>query len=325
MSNSIDTSECYFVSAWTSLKIGGVDCVDFLNRLLTLDIHHLEVGCGSWAFLLDHRGRVVESIFLLREAVDQFIAVSETGADLLYQSLDQFLFAEAIELTLLEQHICIYLKGSFDDLRLTNGFKIDLFGSSDEGLLIVESQNREGMATQLKSRGGLELDAPHFEALRLSVAGALPSQEYDNISPLDVSLKGISEGKGCYPGQEVIERTLALGKPARVTKGIQLIGSLERLIELIQAFDAEIKVEVIEQVVDPEGQPQETILKSMGHLTSITPLSCIEIGNGEEGVIDSVDASIKAIAQVKRKIALSTTVYLRVGTTIYSDLDILLG
>jgi folate-binding Fe-S cluster repair protein YgfZ len=323
MSNSLYASECYFMSAWTSLKISGADGVDFLNRLLTLDIHHLEIGHGSWAFLLDHRGRVVETIFLLREAVDQFIAVSETGADSLYQSLDKFLFAEAIELILLEAHICIYLKGSFDDLHLTNGFKIDLFGSSDEGLLIVESQDREAMVTQLNSWGGVELDVHHFEALRLSVAGALPSQEYNNISPLDVSLKGVSEGKGCYPGQEVIERTLALGKPARVTKGIQLIGSLERLTELIEAFDGE--VEVIEQVVDSQDQSQEAVFKSMGYLTSITPLSCIEIGGEEEMSMDPVDASIKAIAQVKRKVTFSTKVYLRVGTAIYRDIDVVFG
>ncbi|MEE2644469.1 MAG: hypothetical protein VYD19_06005, partial [Myxococcota bacterium] len=34
-------------------------------------------------------------------------------------------------------------------------------------------------------------------------------------SPLDWGIDGISEGKGCYPGQEVIERSIALGRAAR--------------------------------------------------------------------------------------------------------------
>jgi folate-binding protein YgfZ len=42
-----------------------------------------------------------------------------------------------------------------------------------------------------------------------------PSEYRDQLNPLEMGLYGISEGKGCYPGQEVIERTLALGKPPR--------------------------------------------------------------------------------------------------------------
>ena len=38
----------------------------------------------------------------------------------------------------------------------------------------------------------------------------------ESFTPLDVGcMGGIVQQKGCYPGQEVIERTIALGRPAK--------------------------------------------------------------------------------------------------------------
>jgi folate-binding protein YgfZ len=52
----------------------------------------------------------------------------------------------------------------------------------------------------------------------------VPSEYHEEVSPLDIGRQGISEGKGCYPGQEVIERTIALGRPAKILIMLRYLG-----------------------------------------------------------------------------------------------------
>ena len=49
-----------------------------------------------------------------------------------------------------------------------------------------------------------------------------PREFGDHCTPLDASgADGLTDGKGCYPGQEVIERTIALGRPARALVSVE--------------------------------------------------------------------------------------------------------
>jgi len=65
---------------------------------------------------------------------------------------------------------------------------------------------------------------PHFaetesEESRILALKPLPGKEYSldgSVNPLEVNLgHAIADQKGCYPGQEVIEKIIALGSPAR--------------------------------------------------------------------------------------------------------------
>ncbi len=68
----------------------------------------------------------------------------------------------------------------------------------------------------LGEAGALVEGSKAFESHRVRLGAPAAPREYQGrYCPLDVGLAGISEQKGCYPGQEVIERTIALGRPAR--------------------------------------------------------------------------------------------------------------
>jgi|GEM_PF-1909857 len=93
----------------------------------------------------------------------------------------------------------------------------------DRGLIELEwwgaRARRDELVATLQAQGAQLLSAQDAEDLRLQL-GAPDRPEYqERYTPLDVegssTLLSVSEGKGCYPGQEVIERTLALGQPAR--------------------------------------------------------------------------------------------------------------
>ncbi len=246
MSNVNPRTSYYCVSAWDALEVSGQDSQDLLNRILTLDVKQLESGEGSWAFLLDHRGRVLESMWLLKRTPELWIAVSETGAESLGVSLDHFVFGERVNFRPLSDHSCVYLSWSgqaqpqLSSLEKNEWTVVPLIlfkdSDDDEGLCVLPKTELEPLQSSLQSLALAPLSVEEFEDLRVSWGGPLPSREYDGGTPLDVGRRGVTEGKGCYPGQEVIERTLAIGKPSRRTERVNLTLRADELPSLRDAY-----------------------------------------------------------------------------------------
>ena len=202
-----------------ALHISGADATDLLNRILTRDVKSISDGQGGWAFLLDHRGRIKHALILLRESVSSYYALVYDDAARLGDDLDLFVFSEDVKLKPVELS-CIYqatLPRESESLGLIGAlpkvkspclkFDIELYGLERERVWLGEQSE---FTMDFKRARRLEL-------LRIARGISSFSEYLGDVSPLDISLRGISEGKGCYPGQEVIERTIALGKPARVT------------------------------------------------------------------------------------------------------------
>lgn len=183
------------------LNLHGADAPDFLNRLLSLDVKGMAVGAASRAFLLDARGKIVLALRLYRAAADAFWAdVDSDHAAAVRERLDMFHFGERFAINALDRRlVCV-----FDDAP-DGGVASDRYGPCWDVYLAPD-----------QTLDGTPVDAAWCEARRIAHGVARWPTEYSpDITPLDVGLAGVTEGKGCYPGQEVIERTLALGRPAR--------------------------------------------------------------------------------------------------------------
>lgn len=185
----------------------GADAPDFLNRLFTLDMRALAVGSASRAFLLDARGRVVLAMRLLRVADDCYwIDRAPDEVEPTRDRLDMFHFGERYAFEAVHTHTLYWASGAPADLP--------------EGSWAVPS-DRCGPGWDLyvpagHPVAGERVDADWVTARRVAHGSpAWPFEYRSDATPLDVGKAGITEGKGCYPGQEVIERTLALGRPAR--------------------------------------------------------------------------------------------------------------
>ncbi|MGK0361428.1 MAG: folate-binding protein YgfZ [Bradymonadia bacterium] len=186
----------------------GADAPDFLNRLLTLDMRGLPVGTASRGFLLDARGKIVLALRLFRVAEDTFWTDRAAHeVEHMRDRLDMFHFAERFAVTPVTTHHVVWTTTANP-----NGMP--------EGAWAVPS-DRCGPGWDLYVPHGTPVpgqtaDTAWRTARRVEHASpAWPFEYRSDATPLDVGKTGITEGKGCYPGQEVIERTLALGRPAR--------------------------------------------------------------------------------------------------------------
>ena len=229
----------YCLTEWEVLKLTGQDITDLLNRLLTLDVKRLEPGRGDWAFLLDHRGRVRQPFWLMKESTERYYAISERSVADLTDAIDMFVFGEDVSLVT-DGLRGIYCWGPLQDDHLikdlTLTFDLSCFGVPHERMILIDDTQEKHCLEMLGKQGSASYTQDELEQFRVSWGGFSAREYHEGVSPLDVSLQGISEGKGCYPGQEVIERTLALGKPARITVPMRVTGEPDDLSDLRTAF-----------------------------------------------------------------------------------------
>ena len=280
--SSKQTTRAHCLTEWTVLSLTGAETTDLLNRLLTLNVKSLAVGQGDSAFLLNHRGRVKEVFWLAKSAADTYHAITELSVTRLRDAIDMFIFSEDVTLEISSSR-CIYtwtassgemsdesteLDGeqleTFDADADTLDLEVPCFSFDQERLRLVDSSSVTHHVETLSQRGSVSYTAAQLESLRIH-NGAPAARDYrGESSPLDISRRGISEGKGCYPGQEVIERTLALGKPARITAQAILVVEPQALEALMTLYQNDTILPIYRRDDQSESP------KLLGEVTSLT-------------------------------------------------------
>jgi folate-binding protein YgfZ len=237
---------------WSLTHVSGKDAKDFLQRISTVDLRKLTPGTGSPAFILHATGRVRAAFDLWCVGEGEYLL--ETGDDVwtgkLRETLEFYHFGEAIEFTAVVLECLWFLAENAawptaiavppagataaveeDALDASGGAEIRLFNHGDQpyGRAWLSAWGRpdqlapwaDRFFSQAGSMGEVELDA-----LRVRALGALAGHELtEEVNPLEAGGRaGIWEGKGCYPGQEVIEKLLAFAAPARRLARLRLSG-----------------------------------------------------------------------------------------------------
>jgi folate-binding protein YgfZ len=213
---------------WTMQQFSGPDARDFLHRLTTVNLHRLGPGDGSLGFFLTAIGRIRAQFFLGCTAEDAFVFEYDSGkngtwSSALAEAIDQFTFAERQALSAPSSKDCLWVLVDGDSLpgreKLEDCTILDR-GSRDFGLrwfsvwgdASVLASWRAGAGSGAALLDWPELDRRRIERVRPWVDHELTPE----MLPLELGLyDGIAENKGCYPGQETVERLITQGAPPR--------------------------------------------------------------------------------------------------------------
>jgi folate-binding protein YgfZ len=295
---------------WTTLS--GPDARDFLHRVSTVNVRDLEPGHGAPGFFLNPQGRIRAWFRLWCFGRDDFSFEYDAGSSghwrqELLQAIDQYTFAERMQLADLSAELsCRWIVADSPEATLTiascpaPGQTIALSeeirlchqGSRDFGRAWVTAWGREARLEQWIDRslpearrmGFGELDALRIEANRPWLGHELT----DQVLPLEIGLKdGIAENKGCYPGQEVIEKIVALGSPPRRLARIAGTGNPPRPGEkILNLADPGVEVGEVTSVHASGG-----VFTALGLLKKIHAKEGLEVrfsGGGGQGLIRGV-------------------------------------
>jgi len=230
----------------------GGDRVTFAQGMLSNDIAALKPGQGVYAAHLNQQGKVVADLRVYVQTDRVLFDVLAARADALTAALERFIIADDVELTRVEeQPPLIALIGPTSHATLERALATSLPSWSqlehretryrDEPLLVIAVSEIGGQGYLLCARP--ELAAPLFESV--CAAGASPlGMEALNVLRVESGVpwygidmdedvlvmeagldRAVSFTKGCYLGQEVVERVAARGHVNRKLTGLVIDGN----------------------------------------------------------------------------------------------------
>ncbi len=214
-------------------EMKGPDSQDFLHRLTTIDVKNLPAGEVTSGFFLNPQGKIRAYFWLACLEKGSYFIELEDESDGRWKKeflavVDQFTFAEKYSLKELTDLKSVWI---LEDPSLKSAMSEQKFLRSEDAYWLNHGCDQFGRpwlsvwgtpsvlelalakdfagATQIAESG---LDLYRIQALKPKVGVELTL----DANPLELGMKSsIADQKGCYPGQEVIEKIIALGSPAR--------------------------------------------------------------------------------------------------------------
>lgn len=233
------------------LRVTGSDAARWLNGMVSNSIQALQPGEGNYNFLLNAQGRIQGDATVYRETTAEpaefLLATSAAQVEAIRQHLDRFIIMDDVELTpAYEDEAGLLIVGkraaeacakaglpAIEPLRLVHA-------DTKHGAVLLLSpvggqvpvyEVRGSVATINGLRAALdipEISAETLEFLRLLDARPLFGQDIrDRDLPQETAqAHALHFAKGCYLGQEIVERIRSRGQVHRRFTAFRLTGEL---------------------------------------------------------------------------------------------------
>ncbi len=245
----VHSSAVYDLGYFTRIRVTGEDRVRWLNGMVTNTVQSLPQGYGNYTLILNAQGRIQGDGYIFRASDDLLLETDRSQAARLISHLDHFIIMDDVELHELDaEHTILGLAGPQAPETLSSlGLPVL------EMLAFAEATLQEIPLIIVRAYGVLVprfelwLAAEHVaEAWRmLTEAGAKPvgfqaleslrilegTPRYgvdisDRYLPQEVSQdRALNFNKGCYLGQEIVERIRSRATVHRTLRRFELIGA----------------------------------------------------------------------------------------------------
>ncbi len=214
--NDVEKSEsqqCVFdFTHWGVIRIQGPDSLDYLNRMSTVNFKSFQVGETAPGAFLTGRAGTISLVTFLRKENEVWIVTSQAQVSKTLEHLEKFHFGENLTIENISAQTALFavvnpsseLKSSevtvWKDARIPQFFWVIL--PRENAMTWIQAQ-------PISSFIGVKT----YEYLR--IRSGIPDIGKD-IDESDIFLEGnyeeaVARNKGCYPGQEVVERIFTYG------------------------------------------------------------------------------------------------------------------
>ncbi len=238
------------------LRISGTDATRWLNGMVTNSIQVLQPGDGNYNFLLNAQGRIQGDCTIYREPWESptfLLATSADQIDTIQALLDRFIIMDDVELTrAYEEEESLFLFGADAPsllgqigLPIVDSLKMMHASTSQGQVLILTSFGRLSLQFELRGSrtqignlaarataiGASNITSHDWEAIRIASGEPRFSVDIrDRDLPQETNqTHALHFAKGCYLGQEIIERIRSRGQVHRLFTTFQLQGAMPGL------------------------------------------------------------------------------------------------
>jgi folate-binding protein YgfZ len=218
----------------------GEDSDDFLQRLSTVPMRSLKTGQGKKGCFLNSLGRFEAFFTLWKMSPTEFLLEGESGKNQEWKKrligwIEKYHFAERLTFKEIDEETHWFFFESESEtsafseelknlapmtLQTTGALKLKNHGSKDYGKSWFSISGEASALSQWKASTPIafqEVQEEELEKWRINqLTPRTGSEITPETNPLEVNLtEDFSEAKGCYPGQEVIEKIFSKGAPSK--------------------------------------------------------------------------------------------------------------
>jgi folate-binding protein YgfZ len=237
-----------FDTNWHAIiNLSGPDRLRYLNAIVSNDVKNLKEGSGTLALLLNPQGRILAEleIYALK---DRLLTLSHASLrQRTIETLDKYIIMDDVTLEDATHKLgTLAIEGPQAARTIEKAYGFDLDELPDlairsvhidsmpcemirrshfgyVGMEVVAPQKSlkqiwENLLELVRSRGGLPMGMKALEALRLEAGIPFyPADFNDTVIPHEAAVETthISFTKGCYTGQEIVERVRSRGQVNR--------------------------------------------------------------------------------------------------------------
>jgi aminomethyltransferase len=209
----------------------GRDRARLLHAISSNEVKKMVPGDGCYAFLLNPQGRIQADLHLLC-LEDHFLLDTEPGLrEKVYQHIRRYIIADQVELEdVTAQTAAIGVEGpAAAALQLAPGDQTiaPFTVTGQPGFRIYcPAESKAGLVRQLEALGTKPATADDARLMRIENGRPLYGEDIrDTTLPQESQqMQAVSFTKGCYLGQEIVERIRAQGRVNKKLERLELEG-----------------------------------------------------------------------------------------------------
>ena len=241
------TAGVYEATWRAKIVVSGEDRVRWLNGMITNNVRDLAVGRGVYSFVLNARGRIQGDLTVFQRGDYLLMETDESQAERLTELFDRFIIMDDVELANVSEKLAsIGLKGpqaarvlreagfpaDLEPLQIVdatwNGVGISVAGGVSERFPEFEiwfaPENTAAIWDALATAGAQPVGSEALELYRIATGVPAYGQDIrDRDLPQETGQNhALHFAKGCYVGQEIVERIHSRGNVHRGFAGFRV-------------------------------------------------------------------------------------------------------
>jgi aminomethyltransferase len=231
------------LSARGKILVTGEDNARLLHAMSTNDVKNLAEGAGLYAFFLNDKGRILADAYIYHRPDGFLLDTEPESAGVLRDHLDRYIIADDAALADETANLAaMALEGpqslqagatlgltvpgeAFSSVAWQNGFVARVSATGSPGIRIfLPEAEKAAFIESLKSANIPQADAAAVKVVRLEHGmprfGEDISSRY--LAQETQLAHAIHSNKGCYLGQEIVERVRAQGQVHRLLASVRI-------------------------------------------------------------------------------------------------------
>ncbi len=259
------------------LVVTGRDRTRWLNGMVTNNIRDLASGHGVYSFLLNPQGHILGDMYVFNRGESFLIDTDHTQVEKLTQLLKKYIIMDQVVLSEAGQKLItalglegpnskdVLVRAGFEpselqplevEDRMWNDAAISLVRTLQGGYMIwLSPENASGMWEAVAAAGATPVGAEALEMWRITAG--IPRYGIDirerDLPQETAQEQALNFSKGCYIGQEIVERIRSRGGVHRRFTGFSFDGQAPPAGSKIEREGRELG-EITSVAVLPSGQ-----------------------------------------------------------------------